>query len=133
MMDHICHCNICAASRALTAVMEAPALPEQKAALEALNESFNAFLEWSANLEMEYHYQIGRIADALFQRGRDVSHILQAIEELKARYQPPPKGTPSLFYGTPLHAPAPGRENNGHAGTWPAGGDNDPGRFSLVD
>lgn len=65
MDDHICSCNVCSTSRALSAVMELDWPEENRAALELLDKCFNAFIDRAASDEMEYAYNIGKIGYAL--------------------------------------------------------------------
>ena len=70
--DHICHCAICAASRAFDALLAlAPLLPDHAEKFETAERAFNAFLDDAASREMDAAYGIDRIASALL--GRDVT------------------------------------------------------------
>lgn len=65
MNDHICSCNFCSTSRALSAVMELDWPEENRAALELLDKCFNAFIDRAASDEMDYWYNMGKIGYAL--------------------------------------------------------------------
>lgn len=79
---HICHRDICKTSRALEAVLALTWPPEHAEKMDALDRAFNWLLEKSANDEMEFDYQMRRIATAL---GAEPwpDAILRTIEDIK--------------------------------------------------
>ncbi len=65
MKDHICSCNVCSTSRALSSVMKLDWPEENRAALENLDRCFNVFIDHAASSEMDYWYSMGKIGYAL--------------------------------------------------------------------
>lgn len=63
--DHICHCEICTANRALRAVMELPWPDEYKAQLEALDAAVDRIVDKAATDEMDYAWNLKNIGEAL--------------------------------------------------------------------
>jgi hypothetical protein len=68
--DHICHCAICAASRAFDALLELePLLPGHAEVFATARVAFDCFLNDAAEMEMRLKSEMDDVAAVLF--GRD--------------------------------------------------------------
>ena len=67
--DHICHCAICAASRAFDRLLElAPLLPDHAEAFALAGVAFDGLLNDAAEMEMRLKSEMDDVAAVLFGR-----------------------------------------------------------------
>lgn len=83
MTEHICHCEICTANRALQAVLALPWPPEYQEQLAALDAAVDAIVDKAAEDEMNYVWNIERIGKLFGIERAWPDLIIAKIEELQ--------------------------------------------------
>lgn len=84
MTEHICHCEICTANRALQAVFALPWPPEYQEQLAALDAAIDAIVDKAAEDEMSYVWNIERIGKLFGIERAWPDLIITKIKELQA-------------------------------------------------